>query len=653
MSGPAIQSIGSGSASAVQFAPPTARTAVPTAASQPAAGAGAASPAGAPAVALELSELARALEKMAQLPGMDEQTLTRIMTLVKGQGEMTGLLEMLKASGAPAASGAGTPAQAPALPEELKPFAEALQALFTPAAGEGSAPGEAPGPANTKDFQAKVAQAVQTLMASAKGAAETLNPSVLKAGLTQFVQSQFDQVSALFKQISGRVAGAGDAQPANAASQAGAAPLAAGMQELAAPAQAVAELLRQFKTAGKLIDTPLLRQDYIRSTLGIVAALLTEPVVAKTQTPAASTPAAPQTPAQAAEQAAGQQGEPAAKPPGTPSAPGQSELQAAAEAAPEPDGAQTATPTTATRAQSLLLELQGLKPVLTPAGQTILSQVEPLLTILAHAAETEATDAQAKNPQPATAKQAADAQGAPTAGRIAEVIRRGVSFELEARDDRRLDTVAAELNKKEIKAEVVRGERPRLAVLRVTLPGADPKADPVKIGQADPSTPPRHASTAEGKTAAKATGTANAASGGGKGVEMAKTGGFAPLTLGGGEVRDVGPGSAPGSQEAGRARHEQYTHPEAFRMTPQAQQDAAMIQMVGFFQARRAEAIQGQAFTASPAEQAAPVRLMLEYKPIEVIRPEQVKSDGASGKAATADDQQRIIDVTPISVSKS
>ena len=301
MSAPAIQSMSSAT-SPVQFAPGVDRATASNATMPGLPLTPAATPADSPSVALELSQLARALEKLAQLPGMDEHTLARVMVLVKSQGESDGLLRLLT-------SGASPSSQTPTLPADLKPVAEALKALWAASAGEGSAPTASnAAPAGAPDLQAKVAQAFQNFLASAKGALaplfegapagsapnasnNTLNPAALKASLTQFVQTQFEQVSALFKQYS---------SPTPAPAPAGAAPLATttanpltALPDAAVPAQALAEELRQFKTAGKLLDTPLLRTEYIRATLGVVAALLSDPTPTKAATPPSAAPANP------------------------------------------------------------------------------------------------------------------------------------------------------------------------------------------------------------------------------------------------------------------------------------------------------------------------------------------------------------------------
>jgi len=95
MSGPSIQPIASVKS---QAAPLTAASA--GSASTPAGPAAApktlvpAVPAAA-AVELDLSALARALDKLAQAPGVDAKMLAQLMTLIKGQGELLGLLGAL------------------------------------------------------------------------------------------------------------------------------------------------------------------------------------------------------------------------------------------------------------------------------------------------------------------------------------------------------------------------------------------------------------------------------------------------------------------------------------------------------------------------------------------------------------------------------
>lgn len=639
MSAPFIQSIGPATTPSVLFASGVERAAASAAANDQAL---AAAPAETSPVALELSQLARALEKLAQLPGMDEQAMARVLVFLKDQGESGGLLGPLKSGSASTAASVS----APALPEELKPFAEALKTLWTAPTGEGNAAASSSSaiPSGSADLQAKFTQALQNFISSAKttlsplldgaSSAASSNPfaapnaGAVKTGLTQFVQSQFGQWAALFRQ-----GAAQSSTPAQAAS----APF--GLQAAASPLQAIVAQLRQLKTPGKHSDPPLLRSDYIRATLNVVAALLSDP--ATPQAPPAPAPASPPAP----------QTQPSPPAGTTPQA---SELASAAigSQAPQAPDSQPAAPagvaTLASRVQSLLGELDDLKPQLTPASRQVLSQVEPIMTILAHAAATETAQEKpaARSSQAAPVAKSDEKGDAQPSGRVAELARRGFTLELPARDDSRLDDAAARLSAKGVKAEVVRDAKAHTATLRVTLPGTDPKAEPVALTSADTPVAARHAHA----PAAPANADVNASNGTPKDATGLHNAALA--ALGHEEARAHGEtGAGPlAHAEANPAHHEQYTHPEAFRLNPQVRAEAATIQIVGFFQARREQAIRGESFSASPEHQAAPARLMLEHKPVEMIRP--AKSHATTSRDSTSANSS-VIDIAAVSVSRA
>jgi hypothetical protein len=85
-------------------------------------------------------------------------------------------------------------------------------------------------------------------------------------------------------------------------------------------------------------------------------------------------------------------------------------------------------------------------------------------------------------------------------------------------------------------------------------------------------------------------------------------------------------------QAQGRVRLENYSHPEAFRMsTPFAQdpaQGSVLTRIIDFFQVNRDDLVEGT--IQETMEKARALPLLLEYKPIEILRPEKDKSAGPS-----------------------
>lgn len=655
MSGPSIQPIGSvlTQAAAPATTPAAGAAGAPAMAAQ--ATPPAAQPASVAAVELDFSALARALDKLAQTPGVDAKILAQLTRLIQEQGALPALLEQL---GQPDGPGKNV---LQALPAELRPLAEALLGAGAPQ-GENRQPGAAsPAPAAgtpasgtsqavAQESQHTLTQAVQNFTAALKGTLAPLFEGVTasaappleagtgatgaaagaaaapglggKAGLPQsiqqFVQTQLDQVSGLLKQFTGRPPGSVAALAPSGSAAGAPAPAAAALltpEQALQPAAAVAEELRRMQSAGKLLDSPLIRKEFIRATLGVVATLLSDPVFSDaapprpataTQTPASPTPAAAPAPGGAAE------------------------------------GAAAPNPAVLAQLQSVLREIGGLRGLLTQGGRETWGRTEPELIELAQQLDQQAGTGpgtvRGANPQtPAN----------PLPGRLAEAARRGVSFELQLRESPRLEAAVAELRHNGVQADVNRGERSRFVQLRVTVAGGGPKAEtPRPAGAPAPAAPHPRPGKPETPAAPPAAS--------GKAPHAAKDPFTALSFATAGEAEALAdPGDG---RPASHARNESYAHPEAFRSPFQAQQDAAMIQMVAFFHTRREDVIQGRRFDPAAEPQAEgrvmPANRLLEYKPIEVIWPTAGGDAGQEGNGNGANAAGPVIDVKPVSVRR-
>lgn len=586
------------------------------------------SPSPASAVSLDFSDLAQALEKLAQTPGIDERALTRIFSLLKQQGELLRLSSMLKASGGALAS---IPTD---LLGQLDPdLVVALKTAF-PRNANGAPATQNP----AAEVQNKIAQSLQQFIASIKGAFATIpasspqsptpdssapaqtpnppaipgqgsvatGPAALKAGVAQFLQTQTEQLATLFQSLTAQPLAA----PATAKTSASASPLplaalAAPSGPSAPPAPELAEALRQLVATGRLAGSPLLRQEFIKATLGLVSTLLSEPAFS-----------APATPAQPpASQRASSSNTSALPTPAPASTPPQASL---------PD-----------RAPALLQTLRALAPLLTPTGREVLARVESLLGELAqHSAHAQTPGSKSAGKLPE---------------RLAELARRGLSAELETSDlPRRLDSAIAGLRAIGLRAEILRPDRASHSLLRLVIPGNDPKAEPLPLDATGQREKARGGNSAMGPVT-----NPNPDSAATTPSHALKFSSAALATFITGTDRPDPESAPPSDRFAAPARPDQYTHPEAFRFAPQTQQEKSALHITAFFQTHRDEALQGVAFEPQAGESAIPSRLLLTYRPIEVIRPGKGLRPFEPAPKPQPAPETPIITIRPLEVRKS